>query len=108
MSASGFESVSAAELRDARDESVPILAELVEQLAIESGRHAERSQIRRVIGEAFAQQFSSTADHCWESLANAARGLGLSFRLMDCTCDQIAELILNGAQVIARGADSGR
>lgn len=87
---------------------VEAAAWLFEQLAVEAGRPADRSRIRRALDESAVAWPPGPEDRWWKWLVEAARSLELKCKIVDCTFDQLAELSRNGARIITRVGEDRR
>ena len=87
---------------------VEAAAWLFEQLAVEAGRPADRSRIRRALDESAVAWPAGPDDRWWKWLVEAARSLELKCKIVDCTFDQLAELARNGARVVTRVGEDRR
>lgn len=89
-----------------RNHEIETVSALIDQLGFES----DRAHARAVIRDAFEQSISEAAPsvelvwHVW--LGDALQSLGLRYRVIDCTIEQVVEIAFNGAQVVTRCDDT--
>lgn len=77
------------------------VAWLFEQLMFDSGRVADRMKVRRALDEAATALISeSVENHWWKWVYESSRSLGLRCKIVDCTLDQLVEMVRDGAQTI--------
>lgn len=75
---------------------------LYEQLLLEAGRSADRAKIRRALDEAATQWSGDAPERWWQRIVEASRSLGMKCKIIDCTFDQLKEVIREGAKVMMR------
>lgn len=75
---------------------------LFEQLAVDSGRSADRTRIRRALIEAISVNTSESDDEWWDWMVEASRSLGLKYKVMDCTFRELTDVAREGGRIITR------
>lgn len=73
---------------------------LIEQLELETGAYGDRSRMRRAVEEAVAAWPGLTVDRWWRWLVEAGESLGLKCRVVDCTPEQLLEVVREGGRAI--------
>lgn len=73
---------------------------LFEQLAVDSGRSADRTRIRRALIEATSVNSAESDVEWWDWLVEASRSLGLKYKVMDCTFRELTEVASEGGRII--------
>lgn len=81
---------------------------LYEQLLLESGRSADRAKIRRALDEAATQWSGDTPERWWQRIVEASRSLGMKCKIIDCTIEQLKEVVREGAKVMMRVGEECR
>lgn len=80
---------------------------IVEQLEIDAGQPADRSRIRRAFEESVAAWPGPVHDRWWRWMLEAGESLGLKCRVIDCTLNQIHEVVREGGRVVVRSEATG-
>lgn len=78
------------------------VAWLFEQLLVDSGGPADRLKVRRVLEESWAAWPPGDDDRWWKWVFETTRSLGLRCKTIDCTFNQLTELVMEKGQVITR------
>lgn len=80
---------------------------IVEQLEIDAGQPADRSRIRRAFEESVTAWPGPVQDRWWRWMLEAGESLGLKCRVIDCTLNQIYEVVREGGRVVVRSEATG-
>jgi len=75
-------------------------AEIIEHLLLESEQPIDRAQIRRVVWEAIDAYPGEPLETWWRWLGEAGANLGLKCRVIDCTLDEMRELVAHGVRIV--------
>ncbi|MCA9004518.1 MAG: ATP-binding cassette domain-containing protein [Planctomycetaceae bacterium] len=73
---------------------------LFEQLAVDSGRSADRTRIRRALIEVASENSPGSEGAWWDWLVEASRSLGLKYKVMDCTFRELTDVAREGGRII--------
>jgi putative ABC transport system ATP-binding protein len=86
--------------RRAESADIEAIAWLLENLELEAGRTRDRSGIHRAVNEAVSAWPGAPTDHWWRWLVEAGETLGLKCRAVDCTLEQLWEIVRGGGRAI--------
>ena len=73
---------------------------LFEQFAILDENPIDRPKIRRAWEESALAHAADDDDRWWKCIGDASHSLGLMAKVIDCTADQMAEMVADGAKII--------
>src|SRR5690606_2862012 len=98
--------ISSSSLKNSSKVDIEAAAWLVERLAAESGRSFDRLHIRRAVEEAAAVWSEESGESWWKWIVDASQSLGMKCKVVDCTFDQLRDMLSDEAKVLLRQDDS--
>lgn len=87
---------------DSTKQDLEAVAWLFQQLLVDSGSPADRIKVRRALDEAAVAWPPGVEDRWWKWIYETSRSLGLRCKVVDCTFNQLSEIVREGAQIITR------
>ncbi len=80
----------------------------IEQLMVHSGLMVDRPRINHIVNDALAQYSNSERGNWWKVILEVSRSLSLNCRVVDCSVQQLKELVTNDSNIILCDPSSNR